>query len=112
MAGEFGSFFTQPGFKMGYQGQTSFLPGGQTFFWAKPIDVALDGEDIVNATDGFKGQRRCGRCFLALGPTAGCGFKIGKFEELAPGVAPTEGLGDGTWFSPCFVEFAIVSNVG
>jgi hypothetical protein len=92
MARQAGAFGAHPLFESG-DNWPAFSPSHQQALGGRhAVDLALDGEEFIDPTDGFDGQRR---------PP-----EIGQLEELAPPMAPARRLGDRPGLAPAVVEVA------
>jgi hypothetical protein len=85
VARELGAFLTHPALEFVDQGHAESLANGQTFNCRLTVDVALDIEQSVNATDRRQrhGRDKGRRLALRLGG------EIGEDEEFPSGVTPT-----------------------
>jgi hypothetical protein len=82
MSGEPSAVGTHPAFEFSDQRFGARAPCSETLIDGAAIDLALDGEDGVDAAHGFDREWRLS--------------DIGEDEELAPGMCPTRGLDDRT----------------
>jgi hypothetical protein len=80
------AFRPHPGFQFGNERHDARLAHRQTLGCRMTIDLALDGEDRINAPDRFQRQRRdhAGRFALRLAP--GIGREISQDEEGSAGM--------------------------
>src|SRR6266851_7176181 len=90
MARQPGTLGTHPSFKVGDEQRHALLARRQPVTGRTTVDLALDGEDRVDAAHRLQ---RDGRF-------AG----VGDDEELAPAVSPARRLGDRPGFAPAVVE--------
>ena len=81
-----------PALQCSNQGLDPFLSHGMPLFGGGTVDLALDGEDLVDAANGLDRQ-------WALP-------QIGQHKELAPAVGPARGFGNWPRTSPRLVQFA------
>jgi hypothetical protein len=72
------------------QGCDTVLAGRAAVVGGKPVDLALDSEDRVDAVYDFDRQRRLSQ--------------IGQLEEVAAAVAPASRLSDRSWPALGIVE--------
>lgn len=91
MPGELCAVLAHPGFEFIDERSASFPAGGQALLGRHAVDLALDGEERVDAGDGLEGDRRDRRSFAA---TPGIERDVGEHEELAPCMSPAQGLDD------------------
>src|SRR5204863_7546072 len=80
--GELGALLAQPRLQLADQGAATRLAHKQTLLRSKSVDLALDGEQDVDALDRLGRDRR-----LA---------EPREIKELAPAVRPARGLDDRT----------------
>ena len=92
MTRQAGTFGAHPLFESGDNWPALSPPHRQTVTGRHAIDRALDGEEFIDPTDGFDGQRRLS--------------EIAQLEELAPAMAPARRLGDRPGLAPAVVEIA------
>ena len=83
-------------------------PHAQSILGARAVDVALDGEDGVDARDRFQRDGRDRRRVLAAPRVGG---DVGQLEELAPRMAPAQRLDDPPRLALGRIE-AVVAAVG
>lgn len=95
MFGELGAFFAHPGFELGNQGGAVLLSDVQAFLIWSAVNRSLDIEQGVDSFDGLERHGRDDHLLFA----SGLRFDIGKLEEFAPAMGPTERLYDQPWFS-------------
>jgi hypothetical protein len=80
-----------PALQLGDDRRDALLPQGKPLFGRRAVDVALDGEDRVDAAHRLDRQRRLAQ--------------IGEHEEFAPGVTPASSFGDRPRAATAIVEF-------
>ena len=91
--GQLGALLGEPGFEIFNKGTRALLSFGKARQSGQPIDLTLDGEQLVDTPNGLDGDRR----FL----------QRGEFVKLSPGVAPAGGLDNGRWLARSIVKLAI-----
>ena len=84
------------------------LADARALIGGKAIDAALDIEQRVDAPDRLQRNRRDRRGVLAA---PGIGRDVGQFEELPPGMGPTQCRGDRSSGARGIVE-RIVAVIG
>ena len=92
-----GALLAQPGLQRDDERPASLSAHGHALRRRQAIDLALNGEQRVDAHNGLAGDRR-----LA---------DPGQIEEFAPGMRPTSGLDDWSWLAGGFVE-AVEPGIG
>ncbi len=85
-----------------------FLADAQALAGGKAIDGALDVEQRVDAFYRLTRERGDGRRLFAAPGVSG---DIGQFEELAPGVRPTQRRNDGAFLEPRIVK-PVIAAIG
>src|SRR6266446_1255856 len=104
---ELGTVLEHPGLKIGHDQGAALLADGEALLGTQPMDVALDGEQLIDAPHCLQGERIDGLWLLALCLSSSGGFNIGKLEELAPAMGPARSFEDRTRLTLRLVEFAI-----
>ena len=92
MARQAGAFGAHPVFEIGDNRPALPLPSRQAVIGRHAVDFALNGEELIDPTDGLDCQRRLAQ--------------IGQLEELAPAMAPACRLGDRPRPAPALIEIA------
>src|SRR5262249_4732521 len=88
--GELGALLAQPALQLGDQWATMLLAHAQTLLRRKTVDLALDGEQNIDALDRLGRDRRLGEpC---------------EIKELTPAMRPAGGLDDRPSLAIGFVE--------
>src|SRR5512134_797341 len=78
LGGQPGALLAQPAFELGHQRSAALVTPAPAVFRREAIDLALDGEERIDAADGLDGDRRL--------------LEPGKVEELPPRMGPAGGL--------------------
>src|SRR6266571_2371912 len=76
--GDFGALLAQPGLQLDDERSAALIANAHAFLWRKAVDLALDGEQGIDALD------RLGRDRRLVDPS--------EIEELASSVCPASGL--------------------
>src|SRR5262249_53903074 len=90
--GEPGALFAQPGLQLDHEWPATFLAHTRALLGREAVDLALDGEQAIDALDRPGRDRRL--------------IEARQIEELAPSVRPAGGLDDGAGFAVGLVELA------
>jgi hypothetical protein len=89
VARELRTLATHPCFQLGNERRAPFGPDGEALFGGQSVDITLNVEQEINASDGLEGNRRDRR----RGPCpTRIGGDVGEHEEFAPCMAPAERL--------------------
>ena len=90
LPGELGALFAQPSLQRDDERTAALVTHAQAFLWGDAVDLALDGEQGVDALNRFNGNR--------------CLVEPRQVEELAPRMCPARRLDDGTRSTTCAIE--------
>ena len=101
MPAEFGALRAHPALERGDQRGAPLLADDQATGGRQAVDLALDVEEPVDASDGLECDRRDRRRCLAPPRIGG---DVGKFEKLPARMAPAQRLDDRTGFAVGKIE--------